>query len=126
MSVHGFANRTTQSVVCARQQSNPRARRGMLSASVVVDKSLAGQAVGVKEVDNGIWLVSFMDYDLGYVDLEEKQSVTYVFGTKCYLCVRSESNKVIVAEREGFEPSIEFPLYTLSKRAPSTARPSLL
>ncbi len=30
-----------------------------------------------------------------------------------------------MAEREGFEPSIEFPLYTLSKRAPSTARPSL-
>jgi hypothetical protein len=34
--------------------------------------SLAGQAVGVKEVDTGIWLVSFMDYDVGYVDLEEK------------------------------------------------------
>ncbi|MBV8571924.1 MAG: hypothetical protein JO319_15005, partial [Acidobacteriaceae bacterium] len=33
---------------------------------------LAGQAVGIKEVDDGIWLVSFMDYDLGYVDLEEK------------------------------------------------------
>ena len=33
---------------------------------------LAGQAVGVKEVDHGIWLVSFMDYDLGYIDLEEK------------------------------------------------------
>lgn len=33
---------------------------------------LAGQAVGVKEVDDGIWLVSFMQYDLGYVDLEEK------------------------------------------------------
>ncbi len=31
----------------------------------------------------------------------------------------------ILAEREGFEPSIEFPLYTLSKRAPSTTRPSL-
>src|SRR5271157_2929909 len=31
----------------------------------------------------------------------------------------------IMAEREGFEPSIEFPLYTLSKRAPSTTRPSL-
>src|SRR5665811_1188458 len=30
-----------------------------------------------------------------------------------------------VAEREGFEPSIELPLYTLSKRAPSTTRPSL-
>ena len=35
-------------------------------------RSLAGQAVGVKEVDDGIWLVSFMEYDLGYIDLEEK------------------------------------------------------
>jgi hypothetical protein len=32
--------------------------------------SLAGQAVGIKEVDDGIWLVTFMDYDLGYIDLE--------------------------------------------------------
>jgi transposase InsO family protein len=32
----------------------------------------AGQAVGLKEVDEGTWLVSFMDYDLGYIDLEEK------------------------------------------------------
>jgi hypothetical protein len=31
----------------------------------------------------------------------------------------------VMAEREGFEPSIEFPLYTLSRRAPSTTRPSL-
>ena len=30
------------------------------------------------------------------------------------------------AEREGFEPSIEFPLYTLSKRAPSASRTPLL
>src|SRR5579871_5992817 len=30
-----------------------------------------------------------------------------------------------MAEREGFEPSLEFPLNTLSKRAPSTTRPSL-
>jgi hypothetical protein len=37
-----------------------------------LSKSLAGQAVGVKEVDSGIWLVSFMDYDLGSIDLEEK------------------------------------------------------
>jgi len=34
--------------------------------------SLTGQAVGIKEVDEGIWLVSFMSYDLGYIDLEEK------------------------------------------------------
>lgn len=34
--------------------------------------SLAGQAVGIKEVELGIWLVSFMSYDLGYIDLEER------------------------------------------------------
>ncbi|MBP2658964.1 MAG: hypothetical protein H6Q69_1996, partial [Firmicutes bacterium] len=29
------------------------------------------------------------------------------------------------AEREGFEPSVQFPVHTLSRRAPSTARTSL-
>jgi transposase InsO family protein len=44
----------------------------------------AGQAVGLKEVEEGIWLVSFMDYDLGYVDLEEKtlQPLANPFGPK--------------------------------------------
>jgi hypothetical protein len=32
----------------------------------------AGQRVGIKEVDEGIWIVSFMHYDLGYIDLEQK------------------------------------------------------
>jgi hypothetical protein len=32
----------------------------------------AGEAVGVKEVHDDIWLASFMEYDLGYIDLEEK------------------------------------------------------
>lgn len=32
----------------------------------------AGQRLGIKEVDEGIWLVSFMHYDLGYIDLEQK------------------------------------------------------
>lgn len=46
--------------------------------------SLAGQAVGIKEVDDGIWLVSFMVYDLGYIDLEEKtlQPLVNPFGPK--------------------------------------------
>jgi len=46
--------------------------------------SLAGQAVAVKEVDHGIWLVSFMEYDLGYIDLEEKtlQPLENPFGPK--------------------------------------------
>jgi transposase InsO family protein len=33
---------------------------------------LAGQTLGIKEVDDGIWLASFMQYDLGYFDLEQK------------------------------------------------------
>jgi hypothetical protein len=46
--------------------------------------SLAGQAVGVKEVEDGIWLVSFMNYDLGYIDLKEKtlQPLENPFGPK--------------------------------------------
>jgi transposase InsO family protein len=44
----------------------------------------AGQAVGLKEVEEGTWLVSFMDYDLGYIDLEEKtlQPLDNPFGPK--------------------------------------------
>jgi len=30
----------------------------------------AGQSVGIKQVSDHIWLVSFMDYDLGYFDHE--------------------------------------------------------
>jgi len=46
--------------------------------------SLASQAVGIQEVDDGIWLVSFMSYDLGYIDLEEKtlQPLDNPFGPK--------------------------------------------
>jgi hypothetical protein len=32
----------------------------------------AGQAVGIKEVHDDIWLVSSMDCDLGYFDLETR------------------------------------------------------
>ena len=40
---------------------------------VHLSQVFAGQLVGVKEVNDGIWLVSFMDYDLGYFDLETKK-----------------------------------------------------
>ena len=44
----------------------------------------ARQAVGIKEVHDDVWLVSFMDYDLGYVDLEERtlQPLDNPFGPK--------------------------------------------
>ena len=32
----------------------------------------AGQAIAIKEVHDDIWLVTFMDYDLGYFDLENR------------------------------------------------------
>jgi transposase InsO family protein len=45
---------------------------------------LAGQRVGIKEIDEGIWIVSFMHYDLGYIDLEQKtlQPLDNPFGTR--------------------------------------------
>ena len=45
---------------------------------------MAGQKLGIKEVDEGIWLVSFMHYDLGYFDLEQKtlQPLENPFGTR--------------------------------------------
>jgi putative transposase len=46
---------------------------------------LAGHTLGIEEVDDGIWLVSFMHYDPGYFDdetcrLEPGQSF---FGQLC-------------------------------------------
>ncbi len=54
--------------------------RKKINISVV----LAGQKLGIKEVDEGIWLVSFMHYDLGYFDLEQKtlQPLDNPFGTR--------------------------------------------
>ncbi len=37
-----------------------------------VARRLAGEAVGIQEVHDDIWLVTFMDYDLGYFDLETR------------------------------------------------------
>lgn len=51
---------------------------------MIVSTWLADQAVGIKEVEEGLWLVSFMGYDLGYVDLEERilQPLDNPFGPK--------------------------------------------
>ncbi len=45
---------------------------------------LAGQKLGLKEVEDGIWLVSCMHYDLGYIDLEQRtlQAIDNPFGTR--------------------------------------------
>jgi transposase InsO family protein len=49
-----------------------------------ISTALAGQRLGIKEVDDSIWLVSFMRYDLGYIDLEQRtlQTIDNPFGTR--------------------------------------------
>lgn len=36
-------------------------------------RAFAGQEVGIKEMEDGIWVVSFLDYDLGYFDAKGKR-----------------------------------------------------
>ena len=45
---------------------------------------MAGQRLGIKEVDDAIWLVSFMHYHLGYIDLQQRtpQTIDNPFGTR--------------------------------------------
>jgi transposase InsO family protein len=54
------------------------------SKKIMISTVLAGQRVGIKEVDDHIWLVSFMTYDLGYIDLEQRtlQPLDNPFGTR--------------------------------------------
>ena len=46
----------------------------------------AGQAVGIKEVQDDIWLVSFMNYELGDFDLETRvlEPLENPFGPKVF------------------------------------------
>lgn len=56
----------------------------MMRKKINVSTVLAGQRLGIKEVDDGIWLLSFMHYDLGYIDLEQRtlQTIDNPFGTR--------------------------------------------
>jgi hypothetical protein len=44
----------------------------LLRKRINLSTVFAGQPLGIKEVEDGIWLASFMDYDLGYFDLEQR------------------------------------------------------
>jgi hypothetical protein len=59
------------------QFTSPTADASVCTAKKLLSTVFAGQAVGINEAEEGIWLVSFMGllilfYDLGYIDLEEK------------------------------------------------------
>ena len=55
--------------------------------------------------------------------MEEAENVQYAYYLG-HANVMSDTQEGM-AERVGFEPTLEFPLNTLSKRAPSATRPSL-
>ena len=38
---------------------------------ISLSKAFAGQLIGIREVEDRIWLVSFLDYDLGFFDQDE-------------------------------------------------------
>jgi hypothetical protein len=69
---------------CLRETTNSRVGSKINCKTAVIRKTQKAQAVGIKEVEEGIWLVSFMEYDLGYIDLEEKtlQPLENPFGPK--------------------------------------------
>ena len=54
------------------------------SKKINVSTVLAGQRLEIREVDEGIWLASFMRYDFGYFDREQKtlQPIDNRFGTR--------------------------------------------
>ena len=80
----------------------------------------AGQRVGIKEVDEGTWIVSLMPYDLGFIEPGAENpatpgqpvqdpGVTYVSGTVRHSCVRTVPGMGWRRERDsnpryGFKP----------------------
>ena len=70
---------------CPFQIATPSAAPAAASAEKIsISAVLAGQKLGIKEVDDGIWLISFMHYDLGHIDLEQStlQTIDDPFGTR--------------------------------------------
>jgi putative transposase len=55
----------------------------------------AGQSVGIKQVSDDIWLVSFMDYDLGYFDHEtwRLEPTANPFGPKMLFPASAETRR---------------------------------
>jgi len=64
--------KTSSSTVGAASIQFHRGRICLGREKINFSQVFAGQAVGIKEVHDDIWLVSFMDYDLGYFDLETR------------------------------------------------------
>ena len=57
---------------------------GLHGRQVIISTVFEGQRLGLREVDADVWLVSFMHYDLGYIDLEARtlQIIDTPFGSR--------------------------------------------
>jgi hypothetical protein len=54
----------------ARVSLQPAEGSACTARKSILSTVLAGQKLDIKNVDDGIWLVNFMTYDLGDFDLE--------------------------------------------------------
>ena len=72
------------SIGASRLHSTPAARFLSRATFSLATPGFQSLKLGIKEVDEGIWLASFMHYDLGYFDLEQKtlQPLDNPFGTR--------------------------------------------
>jgi hypothetical protein len=57
-------------IAISRPTPSPRAAASASPAEGDLSQVFAGQLVGVRQVDEHLWLVTFMHYDLGYFDDE--------------------------------------------------------
>ena len=62
----------------------PNGTIGLHGRRIAISTVFAGQRLGLREVDTDVWLVSFMHYDLGYIDLEARtlQPIDTPFGSR--------------------------------------------
>jgi hypothetical protein len=66
-----------------------------------------GFCVGIKQVDDGVWIVSVMHYDLGFIDLEQPlryRVVTHVLGTFSGPDTDSPAIRTLGSSREPLGP----------------------
>ena len=87
-----FHDRTATVTTCGRICFN----RQKINLSVV----FAGQSVGIKQVSEHIWLVSFMDYDLGYFEHEtcRLEPVENPFGPKALAPLSASGPAVVLCQ----------------------------
>ncbi len=61
-TAYGVHDKTITVTACGRICIDPK--------KIHLSTAFAGQNVGVRQVEDRVWLVSFMDHDLGYFDLD--------------------------------------------------------